>query len=175
MVELLSCITSYDNLLILFLSWLDTQVSKLLFQIWISVLCSLTSDSFRSFLLRILWVLNNIFQSRLNHILIKLLKLWKILKLSLSLWIECSLLQNLLSTSSSMFWAVNLSLLLLGHQAFLILFLSINSLSAERFTSWFLLRVFWSSNTRLMDFNFFLDLISNSSSFLSYSASLFSS
>jgi len=175
MVELLSRITNYNNLLILFLSWFDTQVSKLLFQIWISVLCSLTIHNFWSFFFKILWVLDNIFQSWLNHILIKLLKLWKILKLSLRLLIECSLLQNFLSTFSGMFWAINLSLLFLVQQAFLILFLSINSLATERFTSWFLLRVSYPPNTRLLVVNFFFHLISNSSNFLSSSASLFSS
>jgi len=175
MIELLSGIASYNNLLILLLSWLDAQVSKLLFQIWISVPCSLSCECFGSLLLRILWVLHNIFQSWLDHILIKLLKLREVLKLCLSLGNHCSLLQNLLSSFSCLLWALTLPLLLLVLQALLFLFLSINSLSTERFTSWFLLWVSAPPNTRLLVVNFFLHLISNSSSSLSSSASLLSS
>jgi len=172
MVELLPCVTSNNNLLILFLSWLDAQVSELLLQIWISVLCSLASDSFGSFFLSIFRAFNNIFQSWLNHILVKLLKLWKVLELSLGLWIEWCLLKNLLRTSSSMFWAINLSLFLLGQKAFLFLFLGVNFLATEIFTRWFLLEVFWSSNSwRMVVLHF--SLYFNRSSFLN-SASLFS-
>jgi hypothetical protein len=175
MVELLSGIASYNDLLVLLASRFDAQVSKLLFQIWISVPCSLSRESFWSLLLRILWVLHYIFQSWLNHVLIKLLELRKVLELGLGLRIECSLLQNLLSSFSRLLWARGLSLLLLVHQALLFLFLSINSLATERFTSWFLLWVSTPPNTRLLVVNFFFHLISNSSSSLSSSASLLSS